>query len=120
MAYSLGGWPALLTILNLRTHVGAPPFPAFGKGGNTKMPVRKPAGMPFLPPWKADADEVIRRVEVIFARFVNDPDLLGGGLIVRHQAIDLPQLQRGRIIGVLNTDHEERLRAIHSGRNKLI
>lgn len=52
-------------------------------------------------------DEVIFRVEVVFAALIYDAEVtILCGVLVREHAVDFMQLQRRRVVGVVDADGE--------------
>jgi hypothetical protein len=52
-------------------------------------------------------NKVFRRIEVIFAAFIDDPNVtIEGGVLIRQYSVNLMQFQRRRIVRVADADGE--------------
>jgi len=59
-------------------------------------------------------DEVFFRIKIVFARLVDDPNLMElGGCIISDDLIKLPQLERSSIVLILDANHKSRLGSRH-------
>jgi hypothetical protein len=65
------------------------------------------------PACSTDQNEVIRRIQVVFARLINDANLTESGCcFVRNNLINLAQVQRSRVSLVSDANHVLRF-ALH-------